>query len=67
MRDSRTVSSSVDARFVRARSASKVGRRSRVSASGSWTKRLVRGRRAEVAGRVDEKTWAGFTEMLGTH
>lgn len=55
--------SSVLAIFVNARSASNVGSRFRCSALGSSARSFIRARMAEVTGRVEEKTWEGFTEM----
>lgn len=63
--ESRRESSSVEARFVSASRDSKVGRRSRISASGSCLRRLARGRMADDAGTEELKTWVGFTEILG--
>jgi len=57
--------SSVEARFVSARSDSKTGRLSLCSTVGSSVRRRRRGRIADVRGRGFEppKTWDGFVEM----
>lgn len=55
--------SSVLAMFVNASKASNVARRFRCSALGSSARSFMSARIAEVTGRVEEKTWEGFTEM----
>lgn len=66
---SRAVAAGVEARFVRARRASKVGRSergvvlSKKSVCESCGRSEMRGRMAEVIGSEDVKTREGLTEM----